>query len=741
MSEALEKAKETIYICDWWLSPELFLRRPPHKYKEWGLDSVLKRRAEAGVKIYVSVYREVEAALTCNSRHTKQVLMNLCPEGTPGHGNIIVQRHPDHNVFENAADMTFYWAHHEKFIVIDYEMAFIGGLDLCFGRWDMHQHPLADLHPTGVEDNIWPGQDFNNNRIMDFQVCSIAPSRKFTTANSPQNVQDWRQNELNKSENGRMPWHDVAMGLIGPCVYDIAEHFVLRWNFIKRDKYKRDSRYDWLMLRGREGEDEDLVGVQRPKHPVGDYILHPISDLESKNLNGRGTIRAQIVRSSADWSSGILTDHSIQNAYAEVIRKAEHFVYIENQFFITATGDRQSPVHNTIGAAMVEAVLRAAKEGRTFRIIVLIPAVPGFAGDLRSDAATGTRAIMDYQYKSICRGEDSIFGRIRAEGVDPEKYLFFFNLRSYDRVAKTRAIKETEEATGIKYADVQRGAAEELMPSAIHQERDRGERRSFSPKREKTARERTEKETEEDEEAKAKKDKFEETLRGREKDPARISATVAHHAMADGIEGEGLKDEPWDEGDEQTEVENWIQEELYIHSKLLIADDRVVICGSSNLNDRSQMGNHDSELSIVMEDTRLVDSTMDGKPFKAGWHATTLRRYLWREHMGLLPAQDPDASGDINAQPPGENSPNNPWDKESSYKFVEDPLGEEMWSEWTGRATENSAIFRHLFHADPDDHGRFPFPFFDLFDLSLRNPPSGVKVNEVQCFFFTDICG
>lgn len=24
-----------------------------------------------------------------------------------------------------------------------------------------------------------------------------------------------------------MPWHDVAMGVIGDCVYDIAEHFVL----------------------------------------------------------------------------------------------------------------------------------------------------------------------------------------------------------------------------------------------------------------------------------------------------------------------------------------------------------------------------------------------------------------------------------------------------------------------------------------------------------------------------------
>ena len=100
------------------------------------------------------------------------------------------------------------------------------------------------------------------------------------------------------------------------------------------------------------------------------------------------------MRASADWSSGILRDHSIQNAYSEIISKAQHFVYIENQFFITATGDQQSPIHNQVGRAIVDACVRAGKEGRKFRVIVIIPAIPGFAGDLRSDAATGTRAIM-----------------------------------------------------------------------------------------------------------------------------------------------------------------------------------------------------------------------------------------------------------------------------------------------------------------------------------------------------------
>ena len=424
-----------------------FLRRPPFYNQEWRLDSLLKKKAQEGVKIYIVVYKEVSAALTCNSRHTKDAIMGLITdEHAPGYGNIKLMRHPDHNVFENAGDMTFYWAHHEKFLVIDYEVAFIGGLDLCYGRWDEKQHPLSDVHPSGVQNEIFPGQDFNNNRIMDFQ-----------------SVEDWKSNQLSKAEYGRMPWHDVAMGLIGPCVYDIAEHFVLRWNFCKRDKYKRDKRYPWLTLEGREGEDEDLIGVQRPKFPVGGYVHHPLSPLNTKNLDNRGTVHAQLVRSSADWSSGILpAEHSIQTAYCDLIREAEHYVYIENQFFITATGEEQSPIHNQIGRSIVDAVVRAGKEGRKFRVIIVIPAIPGFAGDLREEAATGTRAIMDYQYKSICRGEHSIFERVRAQGVNPEDHIFIFNLRSYDRLNVNEKLKKQEKDSGMSYKELQQAEIEAL---------------------------------------------------------------------------------------------------------------------------------------------------------------------------------------------------------------------------------------------------------------------------------------
>ncbi|KOS21411.1 Phospholipase D1 [Escovopsis weberi] len=699
VSMALEQAKETIYIADWWLSPELFLRRPPHRKQDFRLDQVLKRRAEAGVKIFVIVYKEVEAALTCNSEHTKNALQDLCPEGSPGYGNIRILRHPDHNPFENAADMTMYWAHHEKFIVIDYSMAFIGGLDLCFGRWDAHQHPLSDIHPEGPAEEIWPGQDFNNNRVRDFQ-----------------NVQDWEMNELSKAEYGRLPWHDVAMAVIGPCVYDIAEHFVLRWNFVKRDKYKRDGRYDWLTLEGREGENEDLVGVQRPKHPVGDYVKHPLSPLDTKRLDDRGTVRAQLVRSSADWSSGILTERSIQNAYCEVIRGAQHYVYIENQFFITATGDQQSPIHNTIGRAIVDAVVRAGKDGRKFRVIVVIPAIPGFAGDLRDNAASGTRAIMDYQYKSICRGEHSIFEQIKAQGVDPGQHIFFFNLRSFDRLNKTAAIAEAEKKTGIEYRQVQRAEAEEIMTRGVHEgpiPSRRGGRRTS------TRQSFQDEQKEAQEGAQSLKKRFEMVLPQEE---AGTHFSVAHHAMGGQC---SIEDEAWEKEDSEAEIQNWIQEELYIHAKLLIADDRIVICGSSNINDRSQQGNHDSELSIVMEDSRRIQSTMDGRPFEAGHHATTLRRFLWREHLGLLPPQPLDAEGDVNALPPSVDPRNNVFDDDESWASVEDPLNDSLWGTWMGQADRNTELFRYLFHADPDDHVKT----FEDYDRYL--PPRGVKSGHI----------
>lgn len=67
----------------------------------------------------------------------------------------------------------------------------------------------------------------------------------------------------------------------------------------------------------------------------------------------------------------------------------------------------------------------------------------------------------------------------------------------------------------------------------------------------------------------------------------------------------------------------------------MIVDDRRVIIGSANLNDRSQNGDHDSEIAIVIEDTDMVEATMGGKKFMASRLAASWRRGLMRGESSL----------------------------------------------------------------------------------------------------------
>lgn len=211
--------------------------------------------------------------------------------------------------------------------------------------------------------------------------------------------------------------------------------------------------------------------------------------------------------------------------------------------------------------------------------MIVIPGVPGFAGDLREDAAAGTRAIMDYQYKSINRGEHSIFGQISKAGFDPHQYVFVFNLRSYDRLNKTPALKKQEEASGVQYEEVMRANAEELMAGG-----NKAVQKDTTESDEDTKEEQISEE--ERKELADKKRRFEEKradvgLAG-DKEPNSVDS-IAKNAM---LGERKVSEEPWDDGDMEQETENFVQEELYIHAKLLIVDDRIAICGSSNINDR-----------------------------------------------------------------------------------------------------------------------------------------------------------
>lgn len=181
--------------------------------------------------------------------------------------------------------------------------------------------------------------------------------------------------------------------------------------------------------------------------------------------------------------------------------------------------------------------------------------------------------------------------------------------------------------------------------------------------------------------------------------------------------GPDIRNAPWD-GDEESEVNAFVSEELYIHSKVLVADDRVVICGSANLNDRSQLGDHDSEIAMVIEDQAPLDSYMDGRPWRASRFAATLRRQLFRKHLGLLPPQHM-TRPDNNFRPVG--TPNDYDFGSAEDHLVQDPVADTLLNFWNSRARGNTEAFRKLFRPVPDDSVRNWKDYATFYEQLFKN--------------------
>ncbi|KAF2095689.1 phospholipase D, partial [Rhizodiscina lignyota] len=475
VSKAISRATDVIYIHDWWLSPELYLRRPAAISQKWRLDRLLQRKAREGVKIFVIMYRNINSAIPIDSEYSKFSLLDL-------HPNVFVQRSP--NQFRQN---TFFWSHHEKICVIDHNVAFCGGVDLCFGRWDTPGHTLVDDKMTGFELSsdpkdadhcqLWPGKDYSNPRVQDFYSLDKPYEEMYDRSRIP-----------------RMPWHDIGMQIVGQPARDLTRHFVQRWNYILRQR--NPSRPTPFLL------------------PAPDFTHE---DLEALDMDG--TCEIQMLRSACEWSLGIgKPEHSIMNAYVKLIEESDHFVYIENQFFITSCSVEGTKIENLIGDALVDRIIRAHRDEQEWRAIIVIPLMPGYQNTVDSADGSSVRLIMTCQYRSICRGETSIFERLRAAGIEPEDYIQFYALRQWGKIGPTQTL---------------------------------------------------------------------------------------------------------------------VTEQLYIHAKIMVVDDRVAIIGSANINERSLLGSRDSEVAAIIRDTDLMDSQMAGEPYKVGRFPHTLRMRLMREHLGL----------------------------------------------------------------------------------------------------------
>ncbi|MCI4391684.1 hypothetical protein PGIGA_G00137210 [Pangasianodon gigas] len=604
VANALEEAEEEIFITDWWLSPEIFLKRPVVEGNRWRLDCILKRKAQKGVRIFVLLYKEVELALGINSEYSKRTLLQL-------HPNIKVMRHPDH-----VSSSVYLWAHHEKIVVIDQSVAFVGGIDLAYGRWDDREHRLTDVgsvtrtlntsaenvteaSPSTASPSNGPAQSngknsgrdsedqpklkgYGKNRKSRFSIRKHLQRHGLAHADSVSSAESSEEN----AESTQDLQADV-IGLMGNTRFWHGKDYC---NFVHKDWIQLDKPFDdfidrhltprmpWhdiaSVVHGRAARDVARHFIQRwnftkivkPKYRSLSYPYllpksHTTANEIKHQLPGCVHTKVQVLRSASDWSAGIkYHEESIHNAYVHVIENSKHYVYIENQFFISCADNKL--VFNKIGDAIAQRIIKAYREGKRYRVYVVTPLLPGFEGDINTGGGSAIQAIMHFNYRTMVRGEHSIMSQLKKEMGDQwMNYISFGGLRT--------------------------------------------------------------------------------------------------HAELEG---------------------KLVTELIYVHSKMLIADDNTVIIGSANINDRSMLGKRDSEVAVIYEDTETETSVMDGQEYQAGRFGLQLRLECFRTILGA----HTDSSIDIS-----------------------DPISDQFYKEvWLTTAARNATIYQKVFRCLPSSDVR-----------------------------------
>lgn len=606
VANALEEAEEEIFITDWWLSPEIFLKRPVVEGNRWRLDSILKRQAQKGVRIFVMLYKEVELALGINSEYSKRTLLQL-------HPNIKVMRHPDH-----VSSSVYLWAHHEKIVVIDQSVAFVGGIDLAYGRWDDREHRLTDIgsvtrtlpvsaenaseaSPAMAAPSNGPSAALANGKNVPADTADQPKLKghgkpKKTRFSIRRHLQKHRPtsgdsvSSVESSEEKSEATQDLQADVIGLMGNTRFWHGKDYCNFVHKDWIQLDKPFDdfidrhitprmpWhdiaSVVHGQAARDVarhfiqrwNFTKIMKPKYRSLSYpYLLPKSHTTANEIKyqvpGCTQTNVQVLRSASDWSAGIkYHEESIHTAYVNAIEHSQHYIYIENQFFISCADSKV--VHNRIGDAIAKRIIKAYRDGKKFRVYVVTPLLPGFEGDINTGGGSAIQAVMHFNYRTMIRGDCSIISQLKKEMGDQWiNYISFGGLRT--------------------------------------------------------------------------------------------------HAELEG---------------------RLVTELIYVHSKMLIADDNTVIIGSANINDRSMLGKRDSEVAVIYEDIHTVKSVMDGQEYQAGPFGLSLRLECFRMILGA----NTDPSIDVT-----------------------DPISDQFYKEvWMSTAARNATIYQRVFRCLPSSDVR-----------------------------------
>jgi phospholipase D1/2 len=507
----------------------------------------------------------------------------------------------------------------------------------------------------------------------------------------------------------RMPWHDVHCAISGPAVSDLSRNFVRRWNGIacRYEKSNTAVQQDVAALFA-------VFGVQplpRPKLPR--LAAPPPKAAQPKT----GKSWVQVLRSAprtlqrdeaqaerAGAAPGQAQNNCLK-AMLTAIQGAQQFIYIEGQFFQSAYGAEQvdkssgpaSPMATLTDPTALAGYERYAKRLGIYQLP--LDAVPGairwsqfddiardakgagaaFIRDLKVvlnnlAASKASQALGQAQDKLLNPIGEALARRIETAIYDKRPFHVYMVLP----VHPEGALNTLNIMTQLHLTMQSLVFGSHSLVNRI--------RRAMLVER-----------------------LIESKKMGLKAAVALVNGYKIEKVVTDG-------GDLWKTYLTLLNLRSWellekrpVTEQIYVHSKLLIADDRVAILGSANINDRSQLGDRDSELAVIVRDDEALKVKLDGvHEERVSANVHYLRVRLWKKLFGLMGGAHP-ATG--------------------LASVVDKPAARDTWEAIQRVAHANALAYQKAFPFLATVEGE-PSPIWPTWDRSKRSLKSHMPFNE-----------
>ncbi|KAI3737578.1 hypothetical protein L2E82_27585 [Cichorium intybus] len=316
---------------------------------------------------------------------------------------VLCPRNPDDGgSFIQDLQISTMFTHHQKIVVVDSAMptpdsqnrrvvSFVGGIDLCDGRYDSPFHSLFRTLDTAHHD------DFHQPNYTGASITKGGP---------------------------REPWHDIHSRLEGPVAWDVLFNFEQRW--------KKQGGKD-ILVNLRELDDITTPSPVMFPDDEETWNVQVFRSIDGGAAFGFPDTPEEAAKAGLVSGKDNIIDRSIQDAYIHAIRRAKRFIYIENQYFLGSSyawesddikGEDVGALH-LIPKELSLKIVSKIEAGEKFTVYVVVPMWPEGIPESAS-----VQAILDWQRRTMDMMYKDIVLALQAQGLeeDPRDYLTFFCL-------------------------------------------------------------------------------------------------------------------------------------------------------------------------------------------------------------------------------------------------------------------------------------------------------------------------